>query len=207
MTNDRIVLPMPAALTGLLLSEALERRRSIRRFAPGGLCLEDLSALLFAAQGRTHAKGFRTAPSAGALYPLEVCVAAGECSDLACGMYGYDPGGHALVKRVDGDRRGDLAAACLNQAWMAQAQAMVVISAVYDRITGRYGERGVQYAHMEAGAASQNLALAAAAMGLGTVMVGAFRNSMVLQIIGAAEDETPLIVMPVGRTARAYSKV
>lgn len=177
----------------------LHERRSVRGFAPGELTLEEAARTMFAAQGVTRHGRYRSVPSAGALYPLEVCLVAGHVQGLEPGVYKYLPKTHALKLIRPGDQRAHLARASLNQHWIAQAPAVVVISAVYERVTGKYGSRGEQYAHMEAGAAAQSLSLQAAALGLGTTLVGAFQDDEVRRILGVPDDEAPLLVLPLGR--------
>jgi SagB-type dehydrogenase family enzyme len=174
-------------------------RRSIREFAPGALALAEVGQLLWAAQGITDSVGLRTAPSAGALYPLEVCLAAGEVSALTPGLYRYDPNRHILAKTEDGDRRTELANAALGQAWIAAAAAILVLAAVYRRTTDKYGARGERYVHIEIGHAAQNIYLQALALGLGTTEVGAFDDRAVKAVLGLPGDQTPLAIMPIGR--------
>lgn len=192
-------LPAFGGPAGPALDEVLTVRRSLRRFAPGAMPLEDLAALCFAAQGVTHARGYRTAASAGALYPLELFAAVGEVTGLAPGVWRYSPYTHLLAPSVPGDRRGELARACLDQSWMAQAQVLLVFCAVFSRVTGKYGQRGERYVHMEAGIAAQNVCLLAVARGHGACVVGAFADDLVRGLVGAAPDEVPLLVLPVGR--------
>jgi SagB-type dehydrogenase family enzyme len=194
-----IALPAPSQQGAVSLEEALRRRRSKRAFFGPPLTLAEVSSLLFAAQGISHARGLRTAPSAGALYPLELFLAAGAVAGLEPGVYRYTPYTHTLTPSARGDRREDIAAAALGQAWMAEAQALVAFCAVFERITGRYGRRGELYVLIEAGHASQNLSLAAAALGLGSTVVGAFDDARIRAVLGAAGDEHPLILQPVGR--------
>ena len=194
-----IALPAPSQQGAVSLEEALRRRRSKRAFFGPPLTLAEVSSLLFAAQGISHARGLRTAPSAGALYPLELFLAAGSVAGLEPGVYRYTPYTHTLTPSARGDRREDIAAAALGQAWMAEAQALVAFCAVFERITGRYGRRGELYVLIEAGHASQNLSLAAAALGLGSTVVGAFDDARIRAVLGAAGDEHPLILQPVGR--------
>lgn len=182
------------------LGQPLAQRRSVRAFAPGPLPLGAVSALLYAAQGQTGRKGQRSAPSAGALYPLEVFCAAGEVEGLAPGVYRYRPPEHAVEFSAEGDQRGALAAAC-RQPWVAGAQMIVILCAVYERVLSKYGTRGVRYVDFEAGCASQNLALAAVARGLGSTVVGAFADDEVRRIVGGRRDERPVCVQPVGRPA------
>jgi SagB-type dehydrogenase family enzyme len=180
------------------LETVLYERRSVREFSKEKLSLEQIAKLLFAGQGVNRPKGYRTVPSAGALFPLELFLVAGSVQDLEPGVYRYRPLEHDLVRTTPGDRRGEVAEACLGQRWMATAPAQIVISAVYERVTRRYGQRGIQYVHMESGAASQSISLEAASLGLGTTLVGAFQDQALQELIGSRSDEHPLLVLPVG---------
>ena len=144
-------LPTPRHDGEVSLEHALTTRRSIREFARGALTLAEVGQLLWAAQGVTHSAGLRTAPSAGALYPLEVYLAAGEVSALTPGLYRYDPNRHMLAKTEDLDCRIELANAALCQAWIATAAAILVLAAVHQRMTDKYGSRGERYVHIESG--------------------------------------------------------
>lgn len=204
--GERINLPTPQKSGGRSIEEVLAARRSVREYADMPLTprrpLADLSQLLWAAQGVTdEPRGFRTAPSAGALYPLEVYVAVGEVTDLPAGVYRYLPAEHQLERIVEGDVRRDLSGAALNQSAVEDAAAVIAIAGVYERTTGKYGERGVRYVYMEAGHAAQNIYLQAASLGLGTVTIGAFHDDEVKRVLGMNEDERPFYLMPVGRVA------
>lgn len=192
-------LPEPRLKSEVSLEETLLHRRSVREYANVPLTIEDISQLLWAAQGITTEWGGRTAPSAGALYPLEVYLVVGNVENLAPGVYKYKPERHELVKVRDGDVRGELAKAALGQTWVKEGAIDIVIAAVYERTTKKYGDRGVRYVHMEAGHAAQNIYLQAVALNLGMVTVGAFYDDHVKDIIGMPEDEVPLYVIPVGR--------
>jgi SagB-type dehydrogenase family enzyme len=182
------------------VEEALGSRRSLRSFAGAPLTLLEVSQLLWAAQGITSADGGRTAPSAGALYPLELYLVAGDVTALPRGTYHYRPRQHDLVCVDSGeDRRSALAAAALGQRWVAAGAAVLVISAVYERTTTKYGERGDRYVHMEVGHVAQNVYLQAAALRIGTVFVGAFRDNAVSQALGLPATARPLGLMPLGR--------
>ncbi|MGC8816691.1 MAG: SagB/ThcOx family dehydrogenase [Candidatus Hadarchaeum sp.] len=194
-----IVLPPPRLDSDFSLEASLLLRRSIREYAGEPLTLAEVSQLLWAAQGITDPRGFRTAPSAGGLYPLEVYLVAGDVENLEAGIYKYRPQGHEMVKIQSGDHRDELCAAALGQAWVKAAAANIVIVGVYERTTVKYGERGIQYVHMEAGHAAQNVCLQATALGLGTVPVGGFYEDQVQRVLTAPENEKPLYVMPVGR--------
>ena len=194
-----IKLPEPRYEGEISVEEALLKRRSVRDYTGASLTLQEVSQLLWSAQGITHPRGFRTAPSAGALYPLEVYVVVGEVQNLAQAVYHYKPDEHELVKVMDGDKRAELATAALGQSWVEEGVINIVLTAVYGRTTQKYGDRGIRYVHMEAGHAAQNLCLQAAALELGLVTVGAFHDDQVSEILGLTEDETPLYIIPVGR--------
>jgi len=195
------VMPLPRPDLGLemTLQKALQGRRSVREYARGALSLAQVSNLLWAAQGVTGADGERTAPSAGALYPLEVYVAAGEISGLEPGVYHYQPREHALARISATDCRAALAAAAVGQEWMREAPATIAIAAVLGRTARKYRERAPRYVHMEVGAVAQDLYLEATALGLGTVFVGAFEDAEVKRVLGLPRNEEPLALMPVGR--------
>lgn len=194
-----IRLPSPAQDGKVSLERCLTTRRSVRSFRADALKLAQVSQLLWAAQGITGAQRLRTAPSAGALYPLELYLLAGNVEGLAAGIYKYRPDGHALVRVAEEDRRRALADAALGQQFIAQAPAVFVLAGVYERTAKRYGERAPRYVHIEVGHAGQNLSLQAVALGLGSVPVGAFRDPEVRRIVGMPEEEAPLYIIPVGR--------
>jgi SagB-type dehydrogenase family enzyme len=163
------------------------------------MSLSELSHLLWAAQGISGAEGRRTVPSAGALYPLEVSVVAGNVSGLQPGIYVYKPERHELLKIIDGDKRDELSRAARGQSVIRSASAVLVISAVYERSTVKYGERGNRYVHMEAGHAAQNVYLQAVSLNLGTVAIGAFDDDEVKNAAHLTVREQPLYIMPIGR--------
>jgi len=194
-----IRLPEPRKESSFSLEKALQERRSVRVYTKESLSLADLSQLLWAAQGITAAGGLRTAPSAGALYPLEIYVVAGAVVSLPAGVYQYEPGGHKLVWKKAGDLRQDLYQQALRQEWVRKAPVCLVIAGVYERTTVKYGERGKRYVHMEVGHACENIYLQAKALGLGTVTIGAFQDKAVQQLLGMRWDERPFSLMPVGK--------
>jgi len=194
-------IALPAAdKTGTLpLESAISQRRSVREFSSTPLTLKDVSQLLWAAQGITHGSGLRAAPSAGALYPLELYLLVGNVETLDKGVYHYDPGRHALRRIEEGDELGKLAAAAYGQLWISDSAAVIVIAADYERTSRKYGERGKRYVHIEVGHAAQNIYLQAEALGIGTTMVGAFLDSAVAKVVGVKDDETPLAILPLGK--------
>jgi SagB-type dehydrogenase family enzyme len=192
-------LPAPRYDSNVSLEASLSQRRSVRDYTGEPLTLAELSQLCWAAQGITDPVGFRTAPSAGGLYPLELYAVVGGVEGLEPGVYRYVSEGHRAVKTLDGDRRESLADAALGQAWVENGAVVFVLAAVYERTTGKYGERGIRYVQMEAGHAAENLCLQATALGLGAVTVGAFHDDRVSRTLGMPENEKPLYVIPVGR--------
>ena len=197
--EDFIKLPAPCHDGQVSVERALSARRSVRRFQNEPLTQADVSQLLWAAQGVSDQKGYRTAPSAGALYPLEIYLVAGRVYDLSAGIYRYETARHALRKIVEGDRRADLCQAALNQHSIASAPIVLLFCTVDERVTNKYGERGLRYIFMELGHAAQNVCLQAAALGLGTVPIGAFHDGKIKKIVKCEPEEEPLYIMPVGK--------
>lgn len=196
-----IHLPSPAFKGGMSLAEALHDRRTVRSFAFRPLSLDQLSQLLWACYGITDARSrARTAPSAGALYPLDCYLAAGEkgVGGLEAGVYHYLPLEHALAATILGDKRREVARASLSQFWMAEAPIMVIITAEYQRTMGRYRERGTRYVLMEVGHAGENLFLQSVAIGLGAGIVGAFDDKAVAGALQLPTRHEPLLIVPVG---------
>jgi len=186
-------LPAPEQKGKMSLEEALARRRSVREFTREVLTERELSQLLWAAQGITHAEGLRTAPSAGALYPLEIYVAS------AGGFYHYEARPHQLARLSDRDLRAAMRRAALDQEAITQAPAVFVIAAVYERISRKYGAaRTPRYVHMQVGHAAQNLFLEAVALGLGGVPIGAFEDEALQKALALPVDQRPLYLVPVG---------
>lgn len=186
-------LPEPRAESEMSVEEAIERRRSVRSFASQELSEQQISQLLWAAQGITDdSRQYRAAPSAGATYPLEVHLATAEW------VGHYQPEEHALEITVSEDVRRALARAALGQRFVAEAPAVIVVSAIPERTTRRYGERGIRYVYMEAGHAAQNVHLQAVSLGLGSVPVGAARDDQIREVLGLPDNSMPLYIIPVG---------
>lgn len=185
-------LPAPATDGETSLEAALARRRSARQFTGRDLTSAEIGQLLWAAQGITSEGGYRTTPSAGALFPLEVHVA------TKAGLFHYVPRGHRLQVVKGEDLRARLSEAALSQSSVREAPAVFVISGVVARSRGKYRERATRYVHMEAGHAAQNLLLQATVLGLAGVPVGAFSDARVRDVLGLRADSTPLYLLPVG---------
>jgi SagB-type dehydrogenase family enzyme len=193
MVEKTIKLPAPDRRGRRSLESVLEARRSVREFTREPLTDRELSQLLWSAQGVTDAAGGRTAPSAGALYPLELYVATPD------GFYHYEPERHRLSPLSDRDRRRAIYRSALRQEAIRDAAAVFVIAAVYRRTTGKYGaKQGLRYVHMDAAHCAQNLLLQAVALDLGAVPIGAFHEAEVQQAVGLTEHE-PLYLVAVGR--------
>jgi SagB-type dehydrogenase family enzyme len=183
------------------VEEAIFRRRSKREYLDKPLDGLHLSQLLWASQGITEQRwGLRAAPSAGGTYPLEIYAVVGEgcVGGLGAGIYKYDPKEHSVVLVASGDHRIQLSSAALGQQWVAKAPVSIIVTAVYERTTRIYGRRGVRYVDMEAGHVGQNVYLIATAMGLGAVVVGAFDDEQVSNVLKLPKDQVPLYVIPVG---------
>jgi len=196
---DKVELPKPSLIGEVSLEQLLAQRRSVRDYPETMLSLAEVGQLLWAAQGITHAKGFRTAPSAGALYPLELYVAVARVEGLTTGVYHYEPARHRLQKTIDDEVSTTLARAALSQSWIEDAAAVIVFTADYERTTRKYDKRGRRYVHMEVGHAAQNLFLQAGALGLATVTVGAFKDDDVARLLRIPKDWEPLLLMPIGK--------
>jgi SagB-type dehydrogenase family enzyme len=165
----------------------------VRAFREQALAASEVSQLLWAAQGITDPRGYRIAPSAGALYPLEIYAVTPN------GVFHYDPAGHALELIKERDSRGQLHQAALRQEPVLQAPLILVVTAVYARTEAKYGpERSPRYVHLEAGHAAQNVLLQAVCLDLGAVPIGAFRDSDVQKVLGLPADHQPLYLIPIG---------
>jgi SagB-type dehydrogenase family enzyme len=188
-----ITLPSPRLKSEVSVEEALLKRRSVRSFTEEELTSEEISQILWAAQGITEQKhGLRTSPSAGALYPLETYVVKKE------GAYHYLPQGHKLKKTLEGDLRLSLSRAALEQEAVKGAPCDIVITCVYQRTTQKYGPRGIRYVHIEAGHVAQNIHLQAVALGLSSVPIGAFNDDEVKRVLSLPQDHEPMYIIPVG---------
>lgn len=198
-SNERIKLPNPRTMGEQSVEMLLQQRRSVRTYQKSPLNLAEVGQLLWSAQGISDAQGLRTAPSAGALYPLKLFVVVGDVNELSSGIYQYNPEEHSLLKTASGDSRKSLQKAAFDQSCIGEAPIIIVFAAIYQRTTLKYGKRGVRYVHMEVGHAGQNLFLQAEGLGLGTVVVGAFDDDEVREVLNLDADVQPLSLMPVGR--------
>lgn len=191
------VLPPPC--TDGAIERAMVSRHSLRDFSPRAVTIGQAGQLLWAGQGLVSDDGHRTAPSAGARYPLSLLLVAGDVEGIGPGVYRYESGSHRITRLHAGDVRADLAAAAFGQDWIAGAPAIIALAANERRTTDKYGSRGVRYVHMEAGHVAQNILLQATTLGLGGTPVGAFDDGAVARLLRLNRDEQPLYLLPVGR--------
>jgi len=192
--NKEIILPSPSLKGNVSLEEAIFKRRSHREFLDRDLDLNQISQILWAGQGITLERfgiKFRTAPSAGALYPIEIYLLTKE------GVFHYLPSEHKLIQIIDKDLREKLSISCWGQSFIKEAPLSIVICAVYARTTQKYGQRGIRYVHIEVGHVAQNIILEATALGLASVCVGAFDDSEVKDLLSLSREE-PLYIIPIG---------
>jgi len=188
-----VKLPDPLTEQEMSLQTALSSRRSVREFSSEPLTMDEISQLLWAAQGITHDGDRRTAPSAGATYPLELYLVTAES------VFRYIAREHTLLPTIDGDLRKDLCAASLEQEFILEAPATFIFTAVFARTEQRYGStRSPRYIHIEVGHAAQNLMLQAVSVGLDTVPVGAYEDERVSRVLNLPIDHIPLYLVPVG---------
>ena len=200
-TRADIGLPKPSFTGEKSVEETIKARRTVRHFKSKELSLGQLSQLLWAAYGVTNRDGlYRSVPSAGALYPLDIWVAIGEkgVEGLEAGIYHYIPETHKISQIRKGEVRHEITRASLFQNWMAEAPVIFIVTGEYERCTGKYGKRGISYTYIEAGHVGQNIFLQAEALGLSAGIVGAFHNDLVRQVLGIGKVYDPILIMPVG---------
>jgi len=215
--NDSFLkLPAPCIDGKTSVEKALNNRRSIRNYSEDSLTISELSQILWAAQGITQkiegppsiwrgeqwVEGLRTAPSAGALYPIELYIAVGEVKGLSQGVYKYNPQQHAIIKVLEGDKRVDISNAALKQSCIRRGAVTIIIFGVYKRTAFKYGKRAERYVQIESGAVCQNIYLQSYALNLGTVFVGAFKDDALKYTLKIPEDEFPLGIMPIGKNIK-----
>ncbi len=176
----------------------LNKRRSIRQYSNLPLNIKQLAYILYAGNARTP-KGNRTAPSAGALYPIDIFVYANKVIGLSKGIYFYNARYHYLQKMQDGDFSGHFKIACYYQNHIKNAAALIILIYEKRRMEYRYKEKSINFAYIEAGHISQNVLLALTQLGLAGVPVGAFDAGMILKPFGyKLKKRVPLYVNAVG---------
>ncbi|MDY6934432.1 MAG: SagB/ThcOx family dehydrogenase [Spirochaetota bacterium] len=194
-----IKLPKPSYSSKTSIEKALLLRRSIRDYKDEPLRLSEVSQLLWSAQGITDKRGLRTAPSAGATYPLGIYIVVGNVLNLKDGIYYYNPNKHELRLTIAGDMRDRLSKAALGQDCIKRGAVNIVISAVNERTTAKYRMRGTRYIYIEVGHVAQNIYLQSVSLNLGTVIIGAFDDNEVKKVLSMGRNENPMCIMPIGR--------
>ena len=198
--EDIIQLPTLKLQSETSVEEALHKRRSIRNYTKEPISLDEVSQILWAAQGITEKSyGLKTAPSAGALYPLEVYMVAANVKDISEGIYKYNPRNHNMKKIEDGDKRMEISNASLRQDAIEGCSALVIITAIYERTSVKYGDRAERYVQMEVGHVGQNIYLQAVSLRIGTVMIGAFQDEALKKVLKIPANEFPLAIYPLGK--------
>ncbi|UCG82432.1 MAG: SagB/ThcOx family dehydrogenase [Dehalococcoidia bacterium] len=197
----KIPLSRDLDIEGVALEKAIASRRSERRFSGKKMSVVELSHILYYTCGITDRRdGLRAAPSAGATYPIEVYPVISNVEDLTIGVYHYAVADHQLEVVKEGDFRRDMVRAAVGQSFLREANAVLVLSAIFYRTQRRYGERGNRYILIEAGHIAQNACLIACSMGLGSCVVGAFDDTAFNRLVGAdGKNESVLYLVAVGR--------
>ncbi|UCG24251.1 MAG: SagB family peptide dehydrogenase [Chloroflexota bacterium] len=199
----RIDLPPPGEVQGLHTEDAIQRRRSVRNYSGQTMTLEELSRLLCCTSGITggrFGRKLRAAPSAGALYPIEIYPVIHRIEDLEAGLYHYAVQEHALELLQTGDLQDDIVRYGLMQEFLGQANLVLVFTAILQRLRWKYQERSYRYALIEAGHLGQNAYLAATSMGLGACAVGAFLDDGLNAMLGVdGQDEAAIYMVAVGK--------
>ena len=196
---------------GMDFLSILQQRRSLRSFVDEPMSLADLALLLWASQGITGRAGpyfFRTAPSAGALYPMETYLAIQRVEGVDPGIYHFDVQGFRLERLAAVLPGRPLAEACLGQSFMALAPVNFIWTAIFRRNMAKYGHRGMRYILLDAGHICQNLLLAAGFLGMGGCPVAAFFDDEVNALLGVdGQEESTLYLASVGRTGQVTDAV
>jgi len=196
----KIELPSFEPSRVLSLDQTLKQRKSIRDFQARPVSKGHLSYLLWASTGIQRIEDgyeFRTAPSAGALYPIETYLVVNNVKGLETGLYHYSIKTHQLEQLRTGDLRRQIAAAALGQGMCTTAGVVFVWSAVVERCKWKYGQRGYRYIYLDAGHIAENLALAAVSLNLGSCEIGALYDQEVNAILGIDGVEESVICMAV----------
>ncbi len=196
---DGTVVSLPAPKTDgkVSLEKALQTRRSLREFSAKPLTLAEVGQLCWAAQGTTDSNGHRTAPSAKALYPLELYVIAASVEGVPSGFYHYETVGHSLKAVKTGEVRDEFVSKAIGQTWISQAPAVFVITGKASKMEG-IKDRGKQFMAVETGLAAQGLLLEETALGLGGTFVGGFDPPKAHAVLGLPAGEEVLAVLPTG---------
>ena len=186
-----VPLPQERATFQMGLGEAIENRVTARRIEPSSVRLDELAAILHAAYGETRSndsgefpRPFRTTPSAGALYPLEIFMHTKNVESIGPGVYHFNPSQRCLRRIIEGDMSRQLAEALLFSNVPYDASIVFFLTAIFERSTFKYGERGYRFALLEAGHVAQNINLAATGLGMGVINIGGYFDREVDRFLG-----------------------
>lgn len=193
-----IKLPAPQLISQISVEQAINQRKSIREYQKEPLSLSEVSQLLWSAQG-LNSSGSRVAPSAGALYPLEIYLVVKNVEGLAPGVYHYLSDSHSLEYYLNKEIDEVLAKTAYDQEWVEKAPLKIIISGIFQRTTKKYSQRGILYVYQESGHVAQNIYLQAVSLNLGTVSVGGFDQTGVDELLNFSEGQNTLYIMPVGK--------
>jgi SagB-type dehydrogenase family enzyme len=201
--NGIITLPSPQLTGNISVEEAIQNRRSIRKFSNESLSINNVSQILWAAQGITNKQSsLRAAPSAGQVYPLEIYLIAGTegVNGLEEGVYHYSPSNNTLEKKINGDLRADLSSIADNQPWVKQAPVNILITGNYQKMIDKYTDKELctRFVDLEAGHVGENIYLQSETLGLVTVSLGSFNETQLKQLLQLPDNETPIYIFPVG---------
>jgi SagB-type dehydrogenase family enzyme len=191
-----IELPSPSTKGKVSVEEAISKRRSIRNFKENDLSLNEISQILWSAQGITKKTSYlnlRAAPSAGAIYPITVFLIKKD------GVFEYLVEKHSIKLISQKDIREKIAEASFNQNFISKAPISLILCANYSKITQKYGKRGIRYADIEVGHIAENIHLQAVSLELGSVPVGAFDDEKISEILSLPKDLKPVYIIPIGR--------
>jgi SagB-type dehydrogenase family enzyme len=201
-----VPLPAPAPMPSMPLGEVLARRRSLREYSGRALTLDELSRLLNGATGITDRRDptlyFRSVPSSGALYPLEIYPIVFDVAGIAPGVYHYDVLRHRLNLLRNDDVRAAVFQGGLSQDMFRTAPLVLVVTGLFPRVQFKYVDRSYRYIMLEAGHLGQNLYLTATALGLAPCGVGAYFDDDFNRVVGVdGNEELTVYVMCVGARA------
>lgn len=200
-SSKMIKLPEPRTDGGIPIEKALKDRRSIRSFGKSGITLDEVSQLLWAAQGITDDKGHRTAPSGMERYPLEVYLLADNVTGLPSGVYHYIPQNHSLTIIEQGKIDEYYNASAGGESWIKTAPAIVVITGVMSRMNIWPGQDLSRFVYVEAGTAAENMLLEVVSLNLASTYTAGFNASRTAELLQLSPSEVPIGVIPVGRKA------
>ena len=201
-SKNKITLSLACREHATPFADLLRKRRSTRSYSSEPLSSDNLSFLLWASTGiqrKQHGYEFRTAPSAGALYPIETYVLVNNVEGLDKGLYHYNIAAHALEELKLADFAENIARAALDQEMCMEAPATFVWTAIFERSKWKYKQRAYRYIYLDAGHIAQNLALAATSIGLGSCQIGSIFDEEVNEMVGVdGEQESAIYLSVVG---------